>query len=71
MDKFPACIDQNIGMNFGKYTHIRFSFIPFTHAPYLSHILQLPVKDVKVHPLRLLEAQHATLVSQEKINNSL
>ena len=33
MDKFPACFDQNIGMNFGKNTHIRFSFIPFTHAP--------------------------------------
>ena len=26
----------------------------------LSHILQLPVKGVKAHPLRLLEAQHAT-----------
>ncbi len=21
MDKFPACFDQNIGMNFGKNTH--------------------------------------------------
>ena len=37
MDKFPACIDQNIGMNFGKYTHIRFSFIPFTHALFISY----------------------------------
>ena len=32
-DEFPACFDQNIGLNFGKNTHIRFSFIPFTHVP--------------------------------------
>ena len=38
--------------------------------PYLSHILQLPVKDVKAHPLRLLEAQHATpLLADSPLNH--
>ena len=60
MDKFPACFDQNIGMNFWKKYPYPIFFYTLHTRPYLSHILQLPVKDVKAHPLRLLEAQHAT-----------
>ena len=70
MDKFPACFDQNIGMNLGKDTPYLIFFYTLHTLPYSAHILQLPVKDVKAHPLRLLEAQHATpLLTDSSLNH--
>ena len=73
MDKFPVCFDQNIGMNFGKDAlhtpYLIFFYTLHTH-PYPSHNLSFPVKDVKTHPLRLLEAQHAApLLADSSLNH--
>ena len=105
MNKFPACFDQNIGMNLEKdaYLFLRSKrepstipvglisdsrlyqqdFLPFIYTPnpilfftlhthlYSSHNLSFPVKDVKAHPLRLLETQHATpLLVDSSLNHN-
>ena len=73
MEKFPACFDQNIGMNFGKdalHTPYPIFFYTLHTHPYLSLILRFSVKDVKAHPLRLLEAQHAApLLADSPLNH--
>ena len=71
--EIPGVFDQNIGMNFGKdalHTPYPIFFYTLHTHPYLSLILRFSVKDVKAHPLRLLEAQHAApLLADSPLNH--
>ena len=73
MDKFPACFDQNIGLNFGKdalHTPYLIFFYTLHTLPYLSHILLLPVKDVKGASFVTVKVQHAVpLLSDSPLNH--